>query len=719
MYHAGEAHIPEREATVLRRHSADSQEPQLSQSEIGCAVENFRRLSAEKASVEKKCQAPDREFENAAPVSAESAESSDAATPSENEVALTPARIDPARIDPARIDPAETDLAETDPAETDQYNPPLQGEILGGEVPDPDARVVTPEWVTSDRDRTQKRRSAARAKGAAKPPPARRVFSASAAAVNALLLAKDAATPKASPSSESKASLADAEADLTEVSPAETDQDEPEEAELVLAEGNIMPEGVASSENGVPLAGAEADLTKTDPAETDPVETDQDEPDQHWGSDKVELVLVEATAKPEDAASSANKASSADANQADAETDKDAADRTAHALSRDDAVILAAAFKTAKPQTDPNAADPDPADPIAADPLASDSDPADPVAPDPGSADHVAYTATVRPNNDHRPDDNQAPDYDLGLVEIHPSLPKVNPSLIYGATIALWRAPRFTPKELLDMIGVILEGTGAVASFDEQAKPAGQSPLLSRFRRRLGGPPCASLRVNGLLTLVGGGDKPAFAGKALGEGINTTLWSKGVECLSMSRGRVTIVDAHPGDPNDADLNYDRAVAVAVTAMAVSLLTDPAGIVWHPSGNATPPDAIPDVIQSLTHNLAPMQMWLGWSAVPSTEGRNPGAASRGLLALLGMELEMAPNNFSPQKTVDDLFEFAAMYLQAGKVPADGVQVATKGKTWYFVRHHEHGANTNAPVFRLTPIVDLMAKHARDSSLDGGV
>ena len=165
-----------------------------------------------------------------------------------------------------------------------------------------------------------------------------------------------------------------------------------------------------------------------------------------------------------------------------------------------------------------------------------------------------------------------------------------------------------------------------------------------------------------------------------------------------------IADAHPPDANDPDLNYDRAVAVTVTAAAVSLLTDPSGIIWHPAGNATPPDVIPDFVQSLADGLAPLPLWLRWLLVPPTHGRNPGAASRGLQALLGMELELAPNDFSLEKTVGDLFQIAAVQVRTGRAPPDGSQVGTKDKTWYHVVHHEHGVVTGTPIFRLTPVSD---------------
>jgi hypothetical protein len=336
-------------------------------------------------------------------------------------------------------------------------------------------------------------------------------------------------------------------------------------------------------------------------------------------------------------------------------------------LSPEDAAALAAALEASKPPASP--------------------DPADRVIGDPGSAGQ-----TVKRDGDD------------GLVEVHPSMPKVNPNLVFGATMALFRPPRFTPQELVDTINEILEGTGTVADFDERSKHDGPQQKFSLLKRRLKGPPSAMLRVNGLLTLVGGGDSPAFVGKALQDRVNPALWSEGVQRLSQSRGHVMIADAHPPDLNDPDLNYDRAVAVTVTAAAVSLLTDPAGIIWHPAGNATPPDVIPDFIQSLADGLAPLPLWLRWLLVPSTAGRNPGAASRGLLALLGMELELAPNDFSLEKTVHDLFQIAAVHVRSGTPPADGSQVGTKDKTWYHVVHHGHSVITKTPVFRLTPVSD---------------
>ena len=51
------------------------------------------------------------------------------------------------------------------------------------------------------------------------------------------------------------------------------------------------------------------------------------------------------------------------------------------------------------------------------------------------------------------------------LVRVHPDMPKVNPNLVFGATLALYQPPRFTAQELLDTVNEILEGTGAAAVF--------------------------------------------------------------------------------------------------------------------------------------------------------------------------------------------------------------------------------------------------------------
>ena len=291
-----------------------------------------------------------------------------------------------------------------------------------------------------------------------------------------------------------------------------------------------------------------------------------------------------------------------------------------------------------------------------------------------------------------------------GMVEIHPDLPKVNPSLVFGATMALWHPPRFTARELLDTVNEILEGTGAVAGFDPDMEDADAQPRFSLLKRRLTAPPSAILRVNGLKTLVGGGDKPAFVGRALEERVNPALWAEGVKRLSQSRGHVMIADAHPPDPKDPDLNYDRAVAVTVTAAAVSLLTDASGIIWHPAGNATPPDVIPDFVQSLVDGIAPLPLWLRWVLVPPENGRNPGAASRGLEALLGMELEISSNDAGLEKTVGDLFEIAHAQVKKGSPPGDGTQVGTRDRTWYHVTYGK-SAMSDAPVFRLTPVSDF--------------
>jgi hypothetical protein len=70
-------------------------------------------------------------------------------------------------------------------------NAGLEGEILGREVPDPEAREVTPGWVTRNRDLILKGRTVARALIIAAPPPARLAFAAASVAADGLLLAED------------------------------------------------------------------------------------------------------------------------------------------------------------------------------------------------------------------------------------------------------------------------------------------------------------------------------------------------------------------------------------------------------------------------------------------------------------------------------------------------------------------------------------------------
>ncbi len=299
--------------------------------------------------------------------------------------------------------------------------------------------------------------------------------------------------------------------------------------------------------------------------------------------------------------------------------------------------------------------------------------------------------------------------YDIGdqadSVEIHPELPRIDPKVSFGATMALWHPPRFTAWELLDTVNEVLEGTGTRAEFDEEMKEeARQQPRFSLLGRRAKGPPSAILRVNGLKVLVGGADRPAFRGDALKARVNPALWAEGVRRLSASRGHVAIADAHPPSRRDVDLSYDRAVAVTVTAAAVSLLTDPCGIIWHPAGNATPPDVIPDFIQSLVDGVAPLPLWLRWLLIPPAEGRGPGVASRGLEPLLGREIEILPKNQSLEKTVGHLFEIAHRQVLKGTPLADGGEVGTRSRTWYFVVYEDRGVVTNAPVFRLTPVYD---------------
>lgn len=67
----------------------------------------------------------------------------------------------------------------------------LDGEILGEEAPDPEAREVTPGWITRNRDTIRTGQSVARALISVAPPPARLALAAASAAAEGLLLAAD------------------------------------------------------------------------------------------------------------------------------------------------------------------------------------------------------------------------------------------------------------------------------------------------------------------------------------------------------------------------------------------------------------------------------------------------------------------------------------------------------------------------------------------------
>jgi len=69
--------------------------------------------------------------------------------------------------------------------------PILEGEILGDEAPDPEAREVSPGWVTRNKDIILKGQSVARALIVIAPPPARLALVAASTAADGLLLAAD------------------------------------------------------------------------------------------------------------------------------------------------------------------------------------------------------------------------------------------------------------------------------------------------------------------------------------------------------------------------------------------------------------------------------------------------------------------------------------------------------------------------------------------------
>jgi hypothetical protein len=73
----------------------------------------------------------------------------------------------------------------------DADTPALEGDILGNEAPDPEAREVTPGWVTRYRDMILKGQSVAQALIVLAPPPARLALAVASTAADGVLLVAD------------------------------------------------------------------------------------------------------------------------------------------------------------------------------------------------------------------------------------------------------------------------------------------------------------------------------------------------------------------------------------------------------------------------------------------------------------------------------------------------------------------------------------------------
>jgi len=71
-------------------------------------------------------------------------------------------------------------------------NPALEGEILRDDAPDPEAREVTPGWITRNRHLILRGRRMAQTLALAAPPPARLALAALAVAAEGAVLAADA-----------------------------------------------------------------------------------------------------------------------------------------------------------------------------------------------------------------------------------------------------------------------------------------------------------------------------------------------------------------------------------------------------------------------------------------------------------------------------------------------------------------------------------------------
>ena len=270
------------------------------------------------------------------------------------------------------------------------------------------------------------------------------------------------------------------------------------------------------------------------------------------------------------------------------------------------------------------------------------------------------------------------------------------PNSTFGATVATKCLPRFTCGELLAAVIRILDGTGARAELVASLTTFEAGSDRSRIWSRPKAPPRVGMDVNGITVVIEGRDRSAFGSVELAE-LEFRLWPGGEAAISRAWAHVSVSEVSAAGAYDADDNFVRAAAVTAVTAAVAELTAAVGVVWCTSRCAIPGEQLSGLTGALVSGEAPTDFW-----VTVSERQGAAAATRGLYALIGAEVEVQSSTLPHATARTVAMEVAKEIICAGQPPAEDEILVYARKTDFRVWYRDGDGTRSVPAVVLSDV-----------------
>lgn len=185
--------------------------------------------------------------------------------------------------------------------------------------------------------------------------------------------------------------------------------------------------------------------------------------------------------------------------------------------------------------------------------------------------------------------------------------------------------------------------------------------------------------------------------------INPNLWETGAADAAEHSSFVTILELSDAPYPHPDEVFDRAVAVTMTASAVSKVLPATCVLWQPAQNALPLEIFQNCLEDLQAEVAPLLLWSRWNLIQPKDGErdlHAGLSTRGLSPLIGREIVAPPSQIPTGMMLENVFRLASRMINWRSKPCEGAIIGQEAPTRLKMRRKS--VYSNRPFYELVPM-----------------
>lgn len=213
--------------------------------------------------------------------------------------------------------------------------------------------------------------------------------------------------------------------------------------------------------------------------------------------------------------------------------------------------------------------------------------------------------------------------------------PKID-RLSFAAHLALFKTGRIECDLIFDAIESLCKAAGAPFTIENVL--LGTGGLIAERKNILGKIREYTLlcSINSIPVSIRFEDSPIDE-KDYSDFIDQGFWPHGKSVLAKHRSHFTVGELlWAEERDDAQLNYDRAVATTLAARALTDLGDVCGVLWHPAKSASPAESLTFVYDLMMVGMAPASLWVRF--IDFSDEQTVRLATNGLHAFFRFEIE---------------------------------------------------------------------------------